>query len=117
MQTNEVELLNNILELNNKFTQFLSSIKLQVEQIHSKIQDNDTTFFIENGDISDKLHKLYNPGKIDLLVQDIENNSCDIEQILSQCCETHNFIDDYIDIDIDKHIKISYCSRCHVSKK
>lgn len=117
MQTNEVELLNNIVTLNNKFIDFLSSIKLQVEQIHSKIQDNDTTFFIENGDISDKLHKLYNSSIIELLVQDIENNSCDIKHIISMCCDTHNFIDDYIDIDVDKHIKISYCSRCHVSKK
>jgi hypothetical protein len=117
MQTNEVELLNNIVEVNNKFTEFLSLLKLQVEQIHSKIQDNNTTFFIENGDISDKLHKLYNPSKIDLLVQDIENTSSEIKYVLSQCCDMHNFIDDYIDINIDKHIKISYCSRCHISKK
>lgn len=116
MQTSESIIMYEIIELNNKYKDFLSSIKLQIEKIRSKIENNSNTFFIENGDISDQLHELYDFNKIDLLVTHIENSSKNIEQTLLQCCSQHNFIEDHIDIDCDKYMKISYCSHCNISK-
>ena len=117
MQTSEVQLLEEIIDLNHTFSEFLYFMKAKMEQIHSKIENSDNTFFIENGDISDKLHELYDTDKIDLLVADIETNTRDIEDVLTQCCKKHNFIDDYIDVGVDIYMKITYCSDCQISKK
>lgn len=115
-QINEKHILTEMIDLNSEFTVFLYYIQKRIENINDKIQNIDNHFFTNNTYIIDKLYETYDYKNIDKIIHNIEENTNHLSNKLLTCCEKHDFIDDYIDINFD-HIKIKYCSICNVSKK
>lgn len=112
--TNERNIINEMIELNEKFVDFLYYLKNNIKIINNKINEIDNYFFTDNLEIS---HHLYNYDHIDEIINNINFHTNQLHDKLGSCCEKHNFIDDYIDTSFGDNIKIRYCTVCGVSKK
>ena len=118
MDTNISErvIINDIISLNTKFVDFLDYVKNEIELINNKINKLDNHFFTNNQKIVDSMHTLYNYNDINQIINNINKNTTDLDDILNNCCEKHDFINDYIDTTFGNNIKITYCQTCNVSK-
>jgi len=72
---------------------------------------------LENSDIQEVLTI---KKRIENLIKEQDNaqlrNALEqLNQFLNQNC-SHDYVDDFIDIDPDRSIKITYCTRCMMTK-
>jgi len=81
-------------------------------RIIKKIIALDNNYFTKNSIILEKL----NSNIIDKFLNNtIELTDCVNEHLLNSCYN-HEYIDDLIDIDVDRSLKVTYCQICEVTK-
>jgi len=108
----EMVILTEIQELSQNMVIWMQHFQKEKTRIIKSIIDLDNNYFTKNSIILEKL----NNNIIDKLLNNtIELTDCVNEYLLTSCCE-HEYIDDLIDIDVDRSIKITYCQVCEVTK-
>lgn len=116
MEQNEHTILNNIHETTNKLLIMLNEIRESKQKIANDVKNLDNNFFIEKTDIFDKFNDLFDDYTLNGFVEEIDIYCKDIRETMDNICLNHEYIEDYIDINIDKDQKIWYCKKCHVSQ-
>jgi len=93
---------------------YLDKLQEEYKILKDEINNIDNDFFIKNKKFVESF-SYYND-----YLQQPKNNlkefSSQLRSIENTFCN-HEFIEDYIDTDVDKSIKIEYCKLCHISKK
>lgn len=116
MNTNEQTILNDIYDATNKLLVMLNEIKRSKQTIANDVKTLDNNYFIEKTDILDKFNDLFDDYTLNGFVEEIDIFCKDIREKMDNVCLNHEYIEDYIDISIDKDQKIWYCKKCHVSQ-
>lgn len=117
MDTNEKEIIHDIISLNAEFVNFLLYAKKESQLINNKMNKIDNHFFTDNQEIITLVDNIYNHNHIDKMINSIDINTEQLNDSLNNCCIKHDFVNDYIDTTFGDNIKITYCTRCNVSKK
>jgi hypothetical protein len=111
--TLEVDTLSNIIHLSKQCVSFLDQLQLNRQRIIQDIKNNENNFFEKNPEIVSQFNALFDPtifkSKVQVFAQEIEDN------VDSYCC--HEYVDDIIDIEYDKSIRVTYCQLCELTKK
>lgn len=112
----ETKILKEMQELSKKMTFCLYNIQNDKTNIFQRIISLNNTYFTKNVEIIEKFNRLFNSSIIDVLLYTfIEFSEYTNEKIINNCCP-HEYIDDLIDIDVDRSLKITYCRICEVTK-
>ena len=92
---------------NNKLTNGFNKAKELLDFIQKEliISNNDLIQLIKIKNILGELKNIFYKNELQELFEKIHN-------IIMEKCN-HNFIDDYIDTDLDTSIKIRYCNICY----
>ena len=114
---NEKNILININTTVYKFLLSLYETKLGISEINLDIKELDNNYFLEEKDnIYGKLMHLFDEDSVKELIQGLtEFNNLVTKKIENMC--QHEWIEDEIDIDLDRSQRICYCKLCEVSKK
>ena len=116
VEEQETKILKEMQELSKKMSFCLHNIQNDKTNILRKVVSLNNTYFTKNVEILDKFNKLFNSNILDVLLNaSIEFSEYTNEKIIKNCCP-HEYIDDLIDIDVDRSLKISYCHVCEVTK-
>jgi len=110
----EEKILLEIKELNNNSLLFLNNIKNIIENITNKINNLNNNYFLKNENILEYFYNIYNVNLINNFKKKLDLHNNYLEQNLENICQ-HNWIEDYIDLDLYKTIKINYCDKCECS--
>lgn len=112
----ETKILKEMQELSKNMSFCLNNIQNDKTNILRKVVLLNNTYFTKNVEILDKFNKLFNSNILDVLLNaSIEFSEYTNEKIINNCCP-HEYIDDLIDIDVDRSLKITYCIICEVTK-
>jgi hypothetical protein len=113
VNTLELETLSNIIYLSNQCVLFLDELQMNRIKIIQDIKNNENNFFEKNPEIIFQFNALFDPtifkSKILAFSKEIEDT------VDSYCC--HEYIEDLIDIEYDKSIRVTYCRLCELTKK
>jgi hypothetical protein len=108
----EIIILTEIQELSQNMAMLIQNFQKEKTIIIKNIIALDNNYFTKNSIILEKL----NCNIFDKLLNNtIELTDCVNEYLLNSCCN-HEYIDDLIDIDVDRSLKITYCQICEVTK-
>ena len=109
----EVDTLSNMIALSNECISFLDQLQLNRIKIIQDIKNNENNFFEKNPEIVSQFNALFDPtifkSKILAFTEEIEDT------VDSYCC--HEYIEDLIDIEYDKSIRVTFCQLCELTKK
>ena len=109
----EIDTLSNIIELSNQCISFLDQLHMSRIKIIQDINNNENNFFEKNPNIVSQFNALFDPAifksKVQTFAQEIEDT------VDSHCC--HEYVEDLIDIEYDKSMRVTYCQLCEVTKK
>lgn len=109
----ELDTLSNMVSLSKQCISFLDKLQLNRQKIIQDIKNNENNFFEKNPEIVSQFNALFDPtifkSKVQTFAEEIEDT------IDSYCC--HEYIEDFIDIDYDTSIRVTYCQLCEVTKK
>ena len=105
--TREIEIVNEIQEMTQSISFFLQNIQTVKNKILKKIIEIDNNYFTKNSELLSKFNHLFDE------TIDFTNYTNDI---LLTSCHNHEYIDDLIDIDVDRSLKVTYCRICEVTK-
>ena len=112
----ETKILKEMQELSKNMSFCLHNIQNDKTNILRKVVALNNTYFTKNVEILEKFNKLFNSNILDVLLNaSLEFSEYTNEKIISNCCP-HEYIDDLIDIDVDRSLKITYCHICEVTK-
>ena len=114
--TTEDEILTNILIMSNQCINFLNILEISKEQILSEIKNNENDFFDKNSSLLTKFNSLFNPKLLETLTTNVTIFTEEIEDAIDTCCK-HKYIEDVIDVDYDRSIRVVYCELCELTKK
>lgn len=116
MDANEQTILNKIQETTYKFLVMLNEIKRSKQTITNDVKMINNNYFIEKTDIFYKFNDLFDDYTLNGFIEEIDLYCKNIKETMDNVCLNHEYIEDYIDISIDKDQKIRYCKKCHVSQ-
>ena len=109
----ELDTLSSIIYLSNRCVSFLDEIQMNRIKIIQDIKNNEYNFFEKNPEIVSQFNALFDPtifkSKVQAFSEEIEDT------VDSYCC--HEYIEDLIDIEYDKSIRVTYCQLCELTKK
>ena len=88
----------------------------EAKNIETDISKIDNNYFIEHPDVISKFHSLFCSNSLYKLKEQIQNFEDIVNANIINACE-HELIDDYIDINCEKSMNITYCKKCETSKK
>ena len=112
----ETKILKEMQELSKTMSFILHNIQNDKTNILRKVVSLNNTYFTKNVEILEKFDKLFNSNILDVLLNaSIEFSEYINEKKNNNCCP-HEYIDDLIDIDVDRSLKITYCHICEVTK-
>ncbi len=114
--TTEEEILTNMLIISKQCINFLNILEISKEQILSEIKNNENDFFDKNPSLLSKFNSLFNIKLLTTLTTNVTVFSEEIEDTIDSCCK-HKYIDDQIDVDYDRSIRVVYCQLCELTKK
>ena len=114
--TTEQEILTNMLLISKQCVSFLQILELSKEQILSEIKNNENDFFDKNPLLLSKFNTLFNPKLLYTLTNNVEIFTEELEDQIQNCCK-HEYVNDLIDIDYDRSIRVVYCQLCELTKK
>jgi hypothetical protein len=114
--TTEEEILTNILIMSNQCINFLNILEISKEQILSEIKNNENDFFDKNPLLLSKINTLFNIKLLTSLTTNVATFMEEIKDIIDNCCK-HKYIEDVIDVDYDRSIRVVYCQLCELTKK
>jgi hypothetical protein len=113
VNTLELDTLTNIIYLSNQCVLFLDELQMNRIKIIQDIKNNENNFFEKNPEIISQFNALFDPtifkSKILAFSEEIEDT------VDSYCC--HEYIEDLIDVEYDKSIRVTYCRLCELTKK
>ncbi len=113
VNTLELDTLSNIIYLSNQCVLFLDELQMNRIKIIQDIKNNENNFFEKNPEIISQFNALFDPtifkSKILAFSEEIEDT------VDSYCC--HEYIEDLIDVEYDKSIRVTYCRLCELTKK
>ncbi len=114
--TREIEIVNEIQEMTQSISFFLQNIQTVKNKILKKIIEIDNNYFTKNSELLSKFNHLFDK----LTTNDVIDETIDFtnytNNILLTSCHNHEYIDDLIDIDVDRSLKVTYCRICEVTK-
>jgi hypothetical protein len=111
-------IMHKINELNNLFLTTIEFILEETKNIETDISNIsiDNNYFTEHHEVVTEFHNLFNFHSLHKfkcklsqyydIINNIKINECD-----------HEWIDDYIDINCEKSMSITYCKKCETSKE
>ena len=109
----EVDTLSNIITLSNKCIQFLNELQTKRQQILLDINNNENDFFEKNPQIVSQFNALFDPKvyktRLQLFTEELEDT-------VNSYCE-HEYIDDLIDVNYDKSVRVTYCHLCELTRR
>jgi len=112
----ETKILKEMQDLSKNMSFILHNIQNDKTNILRKVVSLNNTYFTKNVEILDKFNKLFNSNILDVLLNtSIEFSEYTNEKIVNNCCP-HEYIDDLIDIGVDRSLNITYCHICEVTK-
>ena len=114
--TTEAEILKYMLLLSNQCADFLHILELSKQQILSEIKNNENDFFDKNPTLLSRFNTVFNPKILHTLTTNVTTLSEELDDQIQNCCK-HEYIEDLIDIDYDRSIRVVYCQLCEVTKK
>lgn len=114
--TSEQTIMRKINTLNNLFLNTIEIIIEETKNIKNDISKFDNNYFIEHPEVISKFHSLFCSNSLYQLKEKIQNFEDIVNTNIINACE-HEWVDDYIDIDLDKSMNITYCKKCETSKK
>jgi hypothetical protein len=113
VKTLELNTLSDIIDLSNRCVSFLDELQMNRIKIIQDIKNNENNFFEKNPEIISQFNALFDPSifksKVLAFAEEIEDT------VDSYCC--HEYIEDLIDIEYDKSIRVTYCQLCELTKK
>ena len=113
VKTLELNTLSDIIDLSNRCVSFLDELQMNRIKIIQDIKNNENNFFEKNQEIISQFNALFDPSifksKVLAFAEEIEDT------VDSYCC--HEYIEDLIDIEYDKSIRVTYCQLCELTKK
>ena len=116
LEEEETKIIKEMQELSKKMSFCLHNIQNDKTNILRKVISLNNTYFTKNLEILEKFNKLFNNNILDVLLNaSIEFSEYTNEKIINNCCP-HEYIDDLIDIDVDRSLTITYCHICEVTK-
>jgi hypothetical protein len=108
----EIIILSEIQEASKNMAILLQNFQKEKTRIIKNIIALYNNYFTKNSIILEKL----NSNIIDKFLNNtIELTDCVNEHLLNSCYN-HEYIDDLIDIDVDRSLKVTYCQICEVTK-
>lgn len=109
----EKDILINMEQISFDIVLYLDNLQKEYEKLKDELNNIDNDFFIKNKKLVESFSH-YND-----YLQHPKNNLkefiSELRSIEDTCCY-HEFIEDYIDTDVEKSCKIIYCKFCHISK-
>ncbi len=109
----EVDTLSNIITLSNQCIQFLNELQTKRQQILLDINRNENDFFEKNPQIVSQFNALFDPKvyktRLQLFTEELEDT-------VNSYCE-HEYIDDLIDVNYDKSVRVTYCQLCELTRR
>ncbi len=111
----EQEILKEMQELSKNMSFCLHNIQNDKTNILRSVVSLNNTYFTKNVEILEKFNKLFNSNILDVLLNAAIEFSEYTNEKINNCC-SHEYIDDLIDIGIDRSLKITYCHICEVTK-
>ena len=114
--TTEDEILTNMLIMSNQCIDFLNILEISKEQILSEIRNNENDFFDKNPSLLSKFNALFNAKLLETLTTNVAVFTEEIEDNIDNCCK-HKYIEDLVDVDYDRSIRVVYCQLCELTKK
>ena len=115
LEEEETKIIKEMQELSKKMSFCLHNIQNDKTNILRKVISLNNTYFTKNLEILEKFNKLFNNNILDVLLNaSIEFSEYTNEKIINNCCP-HEYIDDLIDIDVDRSLTITYCHICEVT--
>ena len=114
---NEKNILVNINTTVNKFLLSLYETKLSISEINLNIRNLDNNYFLEEKDnIYGKLMHLFDEEAVKELIQGLTEFNNLVTKKIENACH-HEWVEDEIDIDLDRSQRICYCKFCEISKR
>ena len=114
---NEKNILVNINTTVYKFILSLYETKLNISEIKLDIRELNNNYFLEEKDnIYGKLMHLFDEDSVKELIQGLTEFNNLVTKKIENVCQ-HEWIEDEIDIDLDRSQRICYCKWCEISKK
>lgn len=116
--TTEQNIMYKINELNNLFLNTIEIVIEETKNIENDISNIsvDNNYFIDHPEVISKFHSLFSFNSLYQLKEQIQYFEHIVNTNIINTCE-HEWVDDYIDIDLDKSMNITYCKKCETSKK
>lgn len=116
--TTEQNIMHKINKLNNLFLNTIETVIEQTKTIENDILDisSDNNFFIEHPEVISTFQSLFSFNSLYQLKEQIHHFGDIVNTNIINTCE-HEWVDDYIDIDLDKSMNITYCKKCETTKK
>lgn len=114
--TTEQETLKNLILISNQCADFLDILELSKQQILSEIKNNGNDFFDKNPTILSKFNIVFNPKLLHTLKTNVITFSEELENQIQNCCN-HEYIEDLVDVEYDRSIRVVYCKICELTKK
>jgi hypothetical protein len=114
--TCEIEIINEMLELTQSIGNFLQNIQNVKNKILKKIIEIDNNYFTKKSELLSKFNHLFDKLTTNELIDETIDFTNYANDILLTSCHNHEYIDDLIDIDVDRSLKVTYCKICEVTK-
>jgi len=111
--TLEVNTLKNIIDLSKQCTHFLLELDTKRQQILLDINKNENDFFEKNTEIVTQFNALFDPK---VYKQRLQLFTEELEDTVNSYCH-HEYIDDLIDVDYDKSVRVTYCQLCELTRR
>ena len=108
-----------LFKMNKTLHEFLSQLcktQLDIINIQKDVQQLPNNYFTEDKDqIYDQILNIFDEQCVNNLMLEIEKCNTIIEDKLMNNC-IHEWINDDVDIDVEKTHRITYCKLCEVTK-
>lgn len=114
--THEIEIVNEMLEFTQSVGNFLKNIQNVKNKILKKITELDNNYFTKNSELLSRFNHLFDKLTTNDLIDETIDFTNYANDILLTSCHNHEYIDDLIDIDVDRSLKVTYCRICEVTK-
>jgi len=113
----EQKILQKISTLNQLYLKILEFTLEETTEIDVEISKLDNNYFVENPSFFSEYKRLFSNDSLHKLKNELNNLGDIIDSHQTNLCNNHEWIDDTIDIDCEKSMCITYCTKCETSKK
>jgi hypothetical protein len=109
----ELNTLKNIIDLSKQCIHFLHELDTKRQQILLDINNNENDFFDKNTEIVTQFNALFDPKIYKTRLQVFTE---ELKDTVNLYCR-HEYIDDLIDVDYDKSVRVTYCQLCELTRR